>query len=69
MLYTFFLCKATLKTIAKQMSEGVPIIFKELDQNNHKYLAKKDFKLILSQLNIKYKEEDLLLLMNHLGNG
>jgi len=51
------------------MSEGVPIIFKELDQNNHKYLTKKDFKLILGQLNIKCKEEDLLLLMNHLGNG
>jgi hypothetical protein len=58
-----------LKSIAKQINSGIPMIFKELDKNELKYLNKRDIKLILEELNIKCQEKDILLLMKYLGNG
>lgn len=68
-LYTFCLCKATLKSTARKICGGADLIFSELDEHNKKYLDKTDLKLILNESGIKCKQEDLSILMNHFGDG
>lgn len=55
-LYTFCLSKATLKGIAREMKYGSLAIFKELNENNLKYLDATDMKLILKECSIKCRE-------------
>ena len=68
-LYTFCLSKATLKTIAREIKDGANLIFRELDENRRNFLDITDLKLILNEFDMKFKEEDLIILMNHLGDG
>lgn len=68
-LYTFCLSKATLKTIAREIKDGANLIFRELDENSRNFLDITDLKLILNEFDMKFKEEDLIILMNHLGDG
>ncbi len=68
-LYTFCLSKATLKTIAREIKDGANLIFRELDENSRNFLDITDLKLILNEFDMKFKEEDLIILMNHFGDG
>ena len=68
-LYTFCLSKATLKTIAREIKDGANLIFRELDENSRNFLDITDLKLILNEFDMKFKEEDLIILINHFGDG
>ena len=68
-LYTFCLSKATLKSIAKELCTGVDALFVELDEHNQHQIDRTDLKLILGSSNIKVKESDVSILMNHFGDG
>ena len=68
-LYTFCLSKATLKSISRDIYPGIECIFNELDEHKKGELDKVDLKLILKDSNIKVKESDLTILMNHFGDG
>jgi Ca2+-binding EF-hand superfamily protein len=51
------------------MYPGIELLFNELDEHNKGELDKVDMKLIMKDLQIKIKESDYVVLMNHLGNG
>jgi hypothetical protein len=51
------------------MQTGVPAVFAQLDERGRGELDGEDLRMILEEAEIKFREEDLGLLLTHFGDG